>query len=164
MKEGQLVVEFKIASFARNPHNSATKGLESKFSSLILSAIEPGVILPAFPQGTYQIRIIVLDDPCSDDQSMLDILAAAVTATSIALSHAGVQMYDLPLGVTVGSKTQRACLSVLPNMKQITMTYAHPFSHSNVCQFFDSNLDTALKEAIQSLANVKSILISCYSQ
>ncbi|XP_054706839.1 exosome complex component MTR3-like [Uloborus diversus] len=90
--KGQLLCEFKFATFSckeRQPYLPSEE--ESNISKSIQDALEPVILLHKFPKSRLDISIIVLENDGG-------AISAAVTCAGAALSNAGVEIYDLPVG------------------------------------------------------------------
>lgn len=93
--KGQLTCEFKFATFAcRHRRQHQQNNEEKDFSVQLLEALEPAVLLHKFPKAQLNIYVTVLEDDGS-------ALAAAITAASVALVDAGIELYDLVTGTSV---------------------------------------------------------------
>jgi len=68
--------------------NSLQDKEERDYSKLMEQALEAAVRLEAFPKSEVDVFVIVLQDAGA-------ALAAAITAASLALADAAVEMYDL---------------------------------------------------------------------
>jgi len=85
--------DIHFAPFSRLKRVAPTHGApeERELSSAITKALEPAVRLHHYPKAQLDVFASVLQDDGS-------AAAAALTAASMALADAGVQMYDLVLG------------------------------------------------------------------
>lgn len=87
--QGELFCEFKFASFSCHKRKIHQQDAEEKEYSLILKrSLEPAVCLNEFPNFQVDVYATVLDNGGSP-------LAAAITASSLALANAGVPMFGL---------------------------------------------------------------------
>ncbi|CAI9720398.1 Hypothetical predicted protein [Octopus vulgaris] len=93
--KGQLTCELKFATFScklRRQHQPDSQ--EKDYSIQLLEALEPAVCLHKFPKAQVNVYATVLENDGS-------ILAAAITAASVALAYAGIEMYDLVVSTSV---------------------------------------------------------------
>ncbi|XP_042653651.1 exosome complex component MTR3 [Tyto alba] len=93
---GRLVCEFRRAPFAGRgargrPGSAAEREAEREAAAALREALEPAVRLARYPRARLAVSALLLQDGGS-------ALAAAVTAASVALADAGVEMYDLAVG------------------------------------------------------------------
>uniref|UniRef100_UPI00358F9A6C exosome complex component MTR3 n=1 Tax=Myxine glutinosa TaxID=7769 RepID=UPI00358F9A6C len=102
---GRLVFDVHFAPFSRPKRLPPAHGApeERELSSAITKALEPAVCLQHFPKAQVDVFASVLQDDGS-------AAAAAITAASLALADAGVQMYDLVLGCGLRFSTGRCLL------------------------------------------------------
>jgi exosome complex component MTR3 len=88
---GQLTCEFKFSTFACEQRRGHIRDNEEKdISQLILAALVPAIKLENYPKSLIDIYITVLEN--GGTQSCL---AAGITASSVALATAGIEMLDL---------------------------------------------------------------------
>ncbi|XP_055936226.1 uncharacterized protein LOC129965947 [Argiope bruennichi] len=93
--KGQLYCEFKYAMFSgkeRQPYLPTDE--EASISRSIQDALEPVILLHKFPKSRLDITIFVLENDGG-------VVSAAITCAGAALSNAGVEMYDLPIGCSL---------------------------------------------------------------
>ncbi|XP_015931096.2 uncharacterized protein [Parasteatoda tepidariorum] len=93
--KGQLSCEFKYNMFScreRQPYVPSDE--EMATAKAIQDALEPVILLHKFPKSRLDITIYVLQDDGG-------AAGAAITCAGAALSNAGVEMYDLPVGCTL---------------------------------------------------------------
>ncbi|KAF5399448.1 Exosome complex exonuclease MTR3 [Paragonimus heterotremus] len=163
-QEGQLVPGVKFAPFVRWLHHDQKSGMEKRLSQLLLSAIESSIMLHCFPRGKYEVAAIILDigGGAVDSSSVCDCLAAAVTCAGLALLNAGVQMYDIPVGVNVDlsavtvNSQGRLCAAVLPKLRQFPMLF------SNDTRVLDTtDLRKALDSAMDAGAKLTNTIRQC---
>ncbi|CAH8871829.1 unnamed protein product [Trichobilharzia szidati] len=157
-QDSQLVAALKFAPFVRWLPKDSIVSLEKKLSRLLLSAIEPAVILHQFPRGKYEIVATILD-VCSHNSTGLigDCLAAAVTCAGLALVNSGVQMYDLLVGLNLDlsnleNESGHICVAVLPRLRQFSMLYTVD-SHMPHTEFLRKSLVYAMDNCVK-LADV----------
>jgi len=93
--KGQLNCEIKFATFSgelRRHHQQDAQ--EKDLSVIIQQALEPAVRLEKFPKSRMDVFVTVLQDDGG-------ALAGGMTAASVALADAGVEMYDLVIGASL---------------------------------------------------------------
>lgn len=93
--KGMLTCEFKFSTFSckyRRQHQQDNE--ERDYSSILLQALEPAVRLEKFPKAQIDIFVTVLQNDGS-------ALAGAITAASVALADAGIEMYDVVTGCSL---------------------------------------------------------------
>jgi exosome complex component MTR3 len=104
-EEGQLVCDFKFAPFAdadaRRERGQDDDELE--FSSILVQALSPAVILSKLPKCVVSIYVVVLE---SDGGA----LAAAINCASLALVDAAVEMYDIVTAASAGVISEQVVL------------------------------------------------------
>ncbi|NXU59283.1 EXOS6 protein, partial [Turnix velox] len=93
---GQLLCEFRRAPFSARgarwrPGTAAEREAERDAASALREALEPAVRLCRYPRARLTVSALLLQDGGS-------ALAAAISAASLALADAGVEMYDLAVG------------------------------------------------------------------
>lgn len=94
--KGELHCEFKYAPFSCQKRRLHQQDAEEKnYSAIMKQALESTVCTHEFPNFQVDICALVLHNGGS-------CLSAAITAAGLALSHAGVPMYDLITSATVG--------------------------------------------------------------
>eukprot|EP00667_Euglena_gracilis_P025411 EG_transcript_29813 len=105
-ESGRVCCEFRRAPFARKTRSKAGQLTDDeKEKGLIMSqALEIAVILDRFPKSQLDVCAVVLESNDCDD------LAMAITCASLALSDAGVEMYDLVAACSVCQVDNRLLL------------------------------------------------------
>ncbi|DBA01606.1 TPA: hypothetical protein N0F65_011362 [Lagenidium giganteum] len=95
--EGQLVCDFKYAPFAdaQGRRERGQDADELELSSILTQALSPAVMLHKLPKCVVSIYVVVLENDGGE-------LAAALTAASLALMDAAVEMYDMVTAATAG--------------------------------------------------------------
>lgn len=87
--KGKLTCEMKYAPFSCWKRRSPIKDAEEKdLSNIITQALEPAVMMEKFPKAQIDIYIMVLENDGN-------VLAAAINCATVALTDAGIEMYDL---------------------------------------------------------------------
>ncbi|XP_055582718.1 exosome complex component MTR3 [Falco biarmicus] len=92
----RLLCEFRRAPFAGRgprcrPGSAAEREAEREAAAALREALEPAVRLARYPRARLAVSALLLQDGGSS-------LAAAISAASLALADAGVEMYDLAVG------------------------------------------------------------------
>ncbi|KAJ8925372.1 hypothetical protein NQ315_009203 [Exocentrus adspersus] len=111
--KGEIYCEFKFAPFScvkRRQHQQDTE--EKQYSAIMKQALESTVCRHEFPNFQVDIYALVLHNDGS-------VLSAAITAAGVALSHAGVPMYDAITSVTLGIQDGIRLLD--PNCEEQTL-------------------------------------------
>lgn len=96
--QGSIVVLVKFAPFATKKRSKRARkdqpsDRESELSQLIRDAFRPVICLEKYPKSQIQIAISVLDYDGS-------LLAVSLLATTLALCDAGIELFDLLIGVS----------------------------------------------------------------
>ena len=92
---GQISAEVKFAPFAcqrRRGHQQDSE--ESGMSRIVTQALEGAVCLEKFPKAKVDVHVMILEDGGS-------VLASAITAASVALADATIEMVDMVAGISV---------------------------------------------------------------
>lgn len=131
--EGSIYCEFKFAPFSCNKRCGYIRNAqEREYSLIIQQAFLPAIRLNLYPKSSIDIYITVLEN-----DGTTACLAAAITCASIALTDAGIQMYDLVAAASATCIKGNICLdpdaseeendtnskfmlSYMPSLKQIT--------------------------------------------
>ncbi len=126
-----LKCRYHMAPFSVDERkNPAPSRREIEISKVIREALQPAVILEDYPRTAIQIYVEVLQ---SDGGSRV----AGITAASLALADAGINMRDLVVGCAVGKVDGKVVLDLndtedkegsgdmpyafMPNLNQITL-------------------------------------------
>ncbi|XP_075290042.1 exosome complex component MTR3 [Opisthocomus hoazin] len=93
---GRLLCEFRRAPFAGSgararPGSAAEREAEREAALALREALEPAVRLGRYPRARLAVSALLLQDGGS-------ALAAAISASAVALADAGVEMYDVAVG------------------------------------------------------------------
>lgn len=111
--KGEIYCQFKYAPFSCPKRRQHQQDSEEKQNSAILKqALEPAVCRHEFPNFQVDIYALVLENDGS-------ALSAAITCAGLALSHAGVPMYDLVSSVTVAVQKGKRYLDPTLNEEQL---------------------------------------------
>ncbi|XP_065181482.1 exosome complex component MTR3-like [Sycon ciliatum] len=93
---GQVNAEVKFTpSASRRRRGHQSDGEENDMSRALTKAMEAAVILERFPKAKVDIHVMVVEDGGG-------VLAAAMTAASLALADASIDMIDMVAAVSVG--------------------------------------------------------------
>ncbi|NXO58273.1 EXOS6 protein, partial [Aramus guarauna] len=108
---GQLLCEFRRAPFAGRgarwrPGSASEREAEREAAAALREALEPAVRLARYPRARLAVSALLLQDGGS-------ALAAAISAASLALADAGVEMYDLAVGCALCRSPAPAALWML---------------------------------------------------
>ena len=93
--KGKVTCEFKYMPFARAHYCEPRQNFEEKMiSKCICEAMEGVILLERFPKAQVEISVQVIQDDGS-------ALALALTAASVALINANIEVKDLVVGTTL---------------------------------------------------------------
>lgn len=111
--KGEIYCHFKYAPFSCSRRRQHQQDSEEKQNSAILKqALEPAVCRHEFPNFQVDIYALVIEnDGCA--------LSAAITCAGLALSHAGIPLYDLISSVTLGLQKNNLYLDPTLNEEQL---------------------------------------------
>lgn len=165
--KGEIFCQFKYAPFScpkRRQHQQDSE--EKQYSAILKQALEPAVCRHEFPNFQVDIYALVLENDGA-------ALSAAITCAGLALSQAGVPMYDLITSVTLGVQKDRKFLD--PTLKEeqlcdvavegsedrgvVVLSMLH--THEQVAQVYQSGnfgLET-LTESIQILTRTAKEIV-----
>ncbi|KAF9946009.1 hypothetical protein BGZ72_000763 [Mortierella alpina] len=91
---GSLTCEIKFATFScAKRRNQMRDPQEKELSQILTQALSPAVRLDLLPKSAIEVYITVLES-----DGLGSCLSAAITAASVALAHAGIEMLDLVAG------------------------------------------------------------------
>lgn len=172
--KGEIHCEFKYAPFSCNKRRLHQQDIEEKdFSTIMKQALESTVCLYEFPNFQVDIYALVLHNDGSS-------LSAAITAAGIALSHAGVPMFDLIASMTLG--IQNDILLMDPTVEEenicamstnvdnnihgiVIISFLH--THKQISQFYQSGnislekLIDAIKHLEEARENIFPLIQKC---
>ncbi|ELR23015.1 3' exoribonuclease family, domain 1 domain containing protein [Acanthamoeba castellanii str. Neff] len=96
-EKGKLNCFFKLATFAENGERRkyVSDKEEKELSMLMVQALEVSLRLETFPKSELDVFVLVLEESGG-------MVGAAITAASLALADAGIEMYDLVASCSVG--------------------------------------------------------------
>ncbi|KAG1662990.1 hypothetical protein FOA52_000561 [Chlamydomonas sp. UWO 241] len=127
---GRLTVDVRLCAWdAERLGRDAQRALERSMSEAVQTALAASVQLDKIPKSTVDVFVMVLQSGGSD-------LAVAVTAASVALADAGIELYDLvpackvvkvggrlwldPSGQEEAQREGDALMALLPASSEIT--------------------------------------------
>ncbi|RKP27693.1 ribosomal protein S5 domain 2-type protein [Syncephalis pseudoplumigaleata] len=97
-EQGRLYCEFKFATFAcKKRRHPIRDPQEKEFSQIIVQALAPSIRLDRLPKSVIDLYVTVIEN-----DGTASCLAAAITAASVALADAGVEMLDLVAATSLG--------------------------------------------------------------
>ncbi|KAJ3369223.1 hypothetical protein GGF31_005505 [Allomyces arbusculus] len=95
---GRMTVEFRLAPFAQAKRRGFVKDVvEKEYSQVLEDALAPAIVFESFSKAAVDVFVTVLED-----DGTLAAVAAGVSAASLALADAGIEMYDLVAACTAG--------------------------------------------------------------
>lgn len=96
--KGRLYVDYRTCTFASKQRKSFQRdATEKDYSQILCNALVPAVVLESFPKASVDVYVSVLEE-----DGKLACLAHAVTAVSLALADAGIEMRDIVTGCSAG--------------------------------------------------------------
>mmetsp|Transcript_38589 Transcript_38589/g.49234 ORF Transcript_38589/g.49234 Transcript_38589/m.49234 type:complete len:266 (-) Transcript_38589:138-935(-) len=101
-EEGQLRCDFRYAPFARRERREPERRMaedEVEMSQLLRQALAGSIQMHKLPKSVIDVYCVVLQDDGGE-------LGAAITAGSLALANAGIELYDLVAACSVGCPPQ----------------------------------------------------------
>ncbi|XP_057660950.1 exosome complex component MTR3-like [Diorhabda carinulata] len=120
--KGEIYCEFKFAPFSCKKRRLHQQDAEEKqYSAIMKQALESTVCRHEFPNFQVDVYALVLHNDGSS-------LSAAITAAGLALSQAGVPMYDLITSTTLA--LQKDTILLDPTMKEQNICY-YPIHKQN---------------------------------
>ncbi|XP_078712345.1 exosome complex component MTR3 [Lampetra fluviatilis] len=116
---GRLYCDFRVAPFAgaRRCEARPPGGDEREAALAVVQALEAAVRLHRYPKAQIDVFVTVLEDDGG-------ALGAAVTAASLALADAGIEMYDLAVGCS--ARQAGAVLLLDPSAAEEYGRYGEP--------------------------------------
>ncbi|KAI8470526.1 MAG: putative exosome complex exonuclease RRP41 [Monoraphidium minutum] len=101
---GRLNVEVSFTSFSRPERGrQQQRAVEKELASCLSAALEPAVDLSKLPKSVLDVYVLILEAGGAE-------AAVAAAAASLALSDAGVAMFDLVAACSVVRRRPRAAL------------------------------------------------------
>lgn len=95
--KGVLNCEIKFATFSCKKRRAYQRDAQEKeFSQILVQALTPAVRLDLLPKSSIDVYVNVLENDGTSSS-----LAAAVSAASVALADAGIEMYDQVAASTI---------------------------------------------------------------
>ena len=155
-KLGNLNVEFRYASFAcfmqrRGTLSQRDQALDEKnYSAIIEEALKPSILLHKYPKSQIDLYILCIQD----DIESRHIVSASVIASSMALTNASIELYDLVSAYTY--TPVNLTVAYMPQLHQVTSVY---FSNeaNGACLSTDL-LKSHVKEGIENAKKVYSYM------
>ena len=155
-KISNLNVEFRFASFScfmqrRAFLNQRDQGLDEKnYSTIIEEGLKPSILLHKYPKSQIDLYILCLQN----DIDSKNIISASMIASSLALSNASIELYDLVSSYTY--IPYNLSVSYMPQLHQITSIY---FSNENNGACLSSDLfKSRIKESVENCKKVYSYM------
>ena len=118
-----LNVEFRFASFSCFMERKGTliqreqSLTEKNFSSVVEEALKPSILLHKYPKSQIDLYILCIQN----DIDSKNIISSSIIASSMALSNASIELYDLvasytyiPINLTI---------AYMPQLHQVTSLY-----------------------------------------
>ncbi|KAJ2956921.1 hypothetical protein NQZ79_g7283 [Umbelopsis isabellina] len=97
--KGVLNCEIKFATFSCKKRRAYQRDAQEKeFSQILVQALTPAVRLDLLPKSSIDVYVNVLENDGTSSS-----LAAAISAASVALADAGIEMYDQVAASTIVS-------------------------------------------------------------
>ncbi|GLC36045.1 hypothetical protein PLESTB_000532000 [Pleodorina starrii] len=158
---GRLNCEVRLTSFAAHKLAKAGQGqVESSAAQALQQALEAAVQLDKFPKAVFDVSAMVLEAGGSD-------LAVLITAASVALAEAGVELYDLVPAVHVskqggqllldpsldecGAEEGSMLVALMPELNEVT-------SLAVVGLWADSEMREGLELALGGCGQLKAVM------
>lgn len=160
-KVANLNCEFRYASFAC-PLQRRTGALtqqrdqsldERNYSCIIEEALKPSILLHKYPKSQIDLYILCIQN---DDVNSRNVLTASITAASMALANASIELYDLiasytylPVNLTV---------AYMPQLHQITSLYFSNENSPTTTTLSPDLFKSHVKECIENCKKVYSLM------
>jgi exosome complex component MTR3 len=157
--KARLNIDLKFASFSSMKRTSMSRTeVERDFSQQIEKAILPSILVEKYPKLDIDVHIAVLEM-----DGMASCMAASISATSIALADAGIEMRDLVSASSVSlispgvmfadateleekKHTGSVFVAVMPSIDEVTHVYYHgKIEASAVVEGFQCAVENASK-------------------
>lgn len=91
LAKGNLYCDFKFATFSCDQRRAHLKdGSEKEMSQMMEQALSPAICLARYPKSTIEVFVTVIEN-----DGTMSCLAGAITAASVALVNAGIEMVDI---------------------------------------------------------------------
>nr|CUU98829.1 hypothetical transcript [Hymenolepis microstoma] len=175
-QDGQLFTTFNFAPFCSQIRREGGKEAEEKrLSQLLLTALEPSIVLDSFPRGKYTVVVTVLDigTELGDQVSnMSSCLSAGITCATLALVNSCVQMYDLAIGIDIDisslsstdcGEKRASSVSLLTQLRQVSMFNAEELELKSP-QTLSKLFSDAFHQADKLYATIRSSLLTMYKE
>lgn len=87
---GTIYCQFKFATFSKKDERKGyvQDNEDREYSGIVEESLSNSVILEKYPKSRFDCYVLVIEDDGS-------ALSAAITASSLAMADAGIEMYDL---------------------------------------------------------------------
>uniref|UniRef100_F6V2B2 Exoribonuclease phosphorolytic domain-containing protein n=1 Tax=Ciona intestinalis TaxID=7719 RepID=F6V2B2_CIOIN len=146
INKGKLKCELKYAPYSSPKHGDHIPGASDvEKSDILLEAISSGVCLQRYPKSQIDVYVIVLEDDGS-------VMPAAITAASVALVDAGIEMYDVITASSIRIAGQDTFI--------IDPTSSEEFSPLNLEKSNDLNQGMVMVALLPSINQVSSVVSS----
>ena len=151
-KIGNLNCEFRFASFSCFMERKGTlsqkdQSLDEKnYSCVIEEALKPSILLHKYPKSQIDLYILCIQN----DIDSKNILCSSIIASSMALSNASIELYDL-----VSSYTYipvNLTISYMPQLHQVTSL--HFSNEKNGAKLSVDLFKSHIKECIENCKKV----------
>lgn len=146
---------FKFSPFSSELRkNTGPETKKEKLNSrLLIEAITPIIQLNEYPKMEITVSCLVIEDDGSS-------LAAAITASSIALAKAGLKMYDLAVGLSYDVEESQLIIDPNNENPDITLSYL-----PSIGQFSLFEINTSIDDAVldKLIENSKTEFNQIYS-
>ncbi|ORX48976.1 ribosomal protein S5 domain 2-like protein [Piromyces finnis] len=157
--EGNIYCEFKFAPFSCNKRCGYIRNAqEREYSLIIQQAFLPAIRLNLYPKSTIDIYITVLEN-----DGTTACLAAAITCASIALTDAGIQMYDLVAAASATCIKGNICLDPDASEEENDTNSKFMLSYMPSLKQITHVLCTGKMEAEQSIEAINTCIDACNS-
>lgn len=153
-KVANLNCEFRFASFScfmqrRGTLSQRDQSLDEKnYSSIIEEALKPSILLHKYPKSQIDLYILCLEN----DIDSRHALSAGIIGSSMALTNASIELYDLVASYTY--LPAALTLSYMPQLHQITSIY---FSNQYLSTDFALSTDLFKSNIKESIENCKKV-------
>ncbi|XP_032833833.1 exosome complex component MTR3 [Petromyzon marinus] len=144
---GRLYCDFRVAPFAgaRRCEARPPGGDEREAALAVVQALEAAVRLHRYPKAQIDVFVTVLEDDGG-------ALGAAVTAASLALADAGIEMYDLAVGCS--ARQAGAVLLLDPSAAEEYGRYGEPARGPSVQAEQHGGLTVALLPSLDQVSGL----------
>ncbi|VDL64005.1 unnamed protein product [Hymenolepis diminuta] len=175
-QDGQLYTSFNFAPFCSQIRREGGRDAEEKrLSQLLLTALEPSIVLDSFPRGKYIVAVTVLDDGTELGDQISNIsscLSAGITCATLALVNSGVQMYDLAIGLDIDTSSlssadcneeRTSSIALLTQLRQVSMFNAEKLELKSP-QTLQKVFGDAFQRADRLHATIRNAILTMYKE